>query len=147
MTLNFFLNVSFFILQCRGHGIMQLYTTNNVQLCILIKQTKNKYGHGWSGGRHWLLTDCDIEKRTNTKHHDVWCERLCFGIQILLMASRFNIYFDLVISRNELLISTIQLLISTIHLMISAVHLVISPIQLLISTIHLVISPIQRIVD
>ena len=59
------------------------------------------------------------------------------------MASRFNIYSDLVISRNELGISTIQLLISPIHLVISPIHLVISPIQLMISTIQLLI----RIVD
>ena len=63
------------------------------------------------------------------------------------MASRFNIYSDLVISRNELEISTIQLLISPIHLVISPIHLVISPIQLMISTIQLLISTIQRIVD
>ena len=36
------------------------------------------------------------------------------------MTSRFNIYFDLVISRNELEISLIHFLISLTHLVISA---------------------------
>ena len=48
------------------------------------------------------------------------------------MASHFNIYSDLVISRNELEISNSIKVISTIELLISAI-------QLLISSIHLVI--------
>ena len=47
----------------------------------------------------------------------------------ICMASRFNIYSDLVISRNELEISTIQLLISPIHSVISLIQLMISAIQ------------------
>ena len=76
-----------------------------------------------------------------------WCilleqVRTVVAIRLKFMASRFNIYSDLVISRNELDISPIHFLISLIHLVISPIQLMISPILLLISTIHLVISTI-----
>ena len=67
-----------------------------------------------------------------------WCSIVCIMTHRSIryfhipMASRFNIYSDLVISRNELEISKIQLLISPIHLVIPAIHLMISAIELLI---------------
>ena len=77
-----------------------------------------------------------------------WCVLLSWGsasvpVHVIIswpqsgahMASRFNIYSDLVISRNELEISTIQLLISPIHLVISLIQLMISAIRLMISPI------------
>ena len=63
------------------------------------------------------------------------------------MASRFNIYSDLVISRNELDISPIHFLISLIHLVVSAIQLMISTIELLISSIQLLISPIHLVIS